>query len=117
MYSDEDIVRLRSIDKKMDDIFNIIDRHKGIVETLQDIEGQPAVLMLLVAVSEQFSKLHKKDSNILNSFEQIDIKGMIDIRNFIAHDYDGVNLSIIEDSLRLDLPKIHQIVKDILTQS
>ena len=114
MFKEEEIVRLKSIDKKMDDIFDIIKRHNGITKTLKDIEGQPAILMLLVAISEQFSKLYKNNSDILNSFDEIDIKGIVNIRNFIAHDYDGVNLFIIEESLRLDLPKIHKIIKDIL---
>jgi len=114
MYSDEEIVRLKSIDKKLDDIYSIIERHGGIVQTLNDIEGQPAVLMLLVAISEQFSKLYKNNSNILNHFEKIDVKGIVDVRNFIAHDYDGVNLSIVEESLRKDIPRIHKVVKSIL---
>ncbi len=59
MFSDDEIVRLKSIVKKIDDIYTIIDRHGGIVKALEDLEGQPAILMLIVAISEQFDKLKK----------------------------------------------------------
>lgn len=70
--------------------------------------------MLLVAISEQFSKLSRKNSIILHHFDTEDIKGLISVRNYIAHDYDGINLSIIEDDLRENMPKILTIVKHIL---
>ena len=115
MYKEDDLVRLKSIHKKLTSIFTIIQRHDGIVKALEDdIEAQPAILMLLVAIAEQFNKLHKKDSNILNTFDLIDIKGMTDIRNFISHDYDGVNLALIESILRIDMPKILNQVESIL---
>ena len=115
MYKEDEIVRLKSIHKKLTSIFTIIQRHDGIVNALEDdIEAQPAILMLLVAIAEQFTKLYKKDSNILESFDLIDIKGMTDIRNFISHDYDGVNLALIESILRVDMPKILNQVENIL---
>ncbi len=113
MFSEEDMVRVKSIDKKLNDIYKIIDRHGSIVKALADLEGQPAILMLLIAISEQFSKLYKSKSKILDKFNKDDIKGIVDIRNFIAHDYDGVSLSIVEDSLRIDIPRIHKIIKEL----
>jgi uncharacterized protein with HEPN domain len=70
--------------------------------------------MLLVAIAEHFNKLDKHRSTIIDKFDTMDIKGMISIRNFIAHDYDGVNLSVIEDSLRYDIPRIFTIVETIM---
>jgi hypothetical protein len=45
MYSNEELVRLSSISKKMSDIYTIIDRHSGITTALSDIEGQSAILI------------------------------------------------------------------------
>ena len=42
---------------------------------------------------------------------------MISVRNFVAHDYDGINLSIIENSLRYDIPKLFDISANILEES
>jgi len=116
MYSEIEILKLKSIHEKLDTIYMIVERHGGIVKALEDKEGQPAILMLLIATAEQFNKLNKNNSTILNQFDKLDIKGIISIRNFIAHDYDGVNLAIVENSLRYGIPEILAIVKEILNK-
>lgn len=70
--------------------------------------------MLLVAISEQFTKLSQNRSKILNEFLKEDIKGLISVRNYIAHDYDGVNLAIIENDLRENMPNILGKIIEIL---
>ncbi len=118
MYNEDDIQRIKSINKKLTSVFTIIQRHGSIMKALEDEdEGQPAILMLLVASAEQFNKLYKKESNILENFEDLDIKGIISIRNFIAHDYDGINLSIIENSLRYGIPELLDITNQILKKA
>jgi len=71
--------------------------------------------MLITAISEQFNKLYHKNSPVLSNFDSMDIKGLISVRNFIAHDYDGINLSIIEDDLRFNMPRVKQIVDKVLS--
>ncbi len=114
MYPSDEFVRIVSIKNKIENIFAIIKRHKNITNALNDIEGQPTILMLLVSISEQFAKLKEKNSKILENFDIEDIKGLTSIRNFIAHDYDGVNLSIIEDDLRENMPRILEIIKEMV---
>lgn len=114
MYSEDELVRLRSVLKKLEDIDTIIERHGGIIKALNDLEGQPAILMLIVAVSEQFDKLKKHNAAVLENFEAADIRGIIGVRNYIAHDYDGLNLSIIETDLRENMPRIKAVVKNIV---
>ncbi len=46
--------------------------------------------MLLVAISEQISKLNKKEAKVLENFSKEDIKGFIDVRNFIAYDDERI---------------------------
>ena len=38
-------------------------------------------------------------------FDDGDVKGMYDVRTYIAHDYEGVNLAIVEWIIRNGLPK------------
>jgi uncharacterized protein with HEPN domain len=116
MYNDEEIVKLISIKKKLDDINSIIQRHNGIVKALEDLEGQPAILMLLVAIAEQVAKLQKMESKTLDHFNPSDIKGIFAVRNFIAHDYDGVSLGIIEDTLRYKINPFLDTVNTILKE-
>jgi len=114
MYREDDLVRLRSIKTKIEAIYTIIQRHGSITNALTDLEGQPAILMLLVAISEQFSKLQKNNATLLENFDPEDMKGLISVRNYIAHDYDGINLSIIEDDLRENMPRILDIIKSLV---
>ena len=115
MYNENDLARIKSVYKKLNSITVIIKRHKGIVKALEDQdEGQPALLMLLVAIAEQFSKLQKNNAPILEEFNEIDLKGIISVRNFVAHDYDGVNFSVIENGLRYEIPILMKIINKIL---
>jgi uncharacterized protein with HEPN domain len=114
MYNDDEVIRLKSISKKINDIYMIIDRHNGIVKALEDIEGQPAILMLIVAISEQFNKLSKQNSLILKYFDKDDIRGIIGVRNYISHNYDGVNLAIVENDLRKNMPRVKKIIDELL---
>jgi uncharacterized protein with HEPN domain len=39
---------------------------------------------------------------------------IINVRNYIANDYDGVNLAMIEADLRENMPRLKKIVESIL---
>ena len=51
---------------------------------------------------------------IKNKYPDIDWKGMIGLRNRIAHEYFGVNLTIIWNILKNDLPLLKEKIKRIL---
>ena len=111
MYNEDDIDRVKLILIKIDYILEICDT--GIVKALEDEKTtRPAIMMHLTSIAEQFSKI--KDSNILNNFSDEDVKGAIDTRNFIAHDYEGINLPIVEFIIRERLPILHKEINDII---
>jgi len=111
MYNEDDIDRIKLILVKIDYILDIC--NSGIIKALNDYKTtRPAIMMHLTSIAEQFTKL--KDKNILDKFDQSDIKGAIDTRNFIAHDYEGINLPIIEFIIRERLPIIKNIIEDII---
>jgi len=112
----KDIRRITNIVEKITHIQNImIDFDNKISKALEDREVyRPAILMHLVAMAEQFDKLKKENSTMLEYFSSDDLKGVYDIRTFIAHDYDGVNLSIIETAIRYGLPELLRICNSIL---
>ena len=65
--------------------------------------------MHLTAIAEQFNKLKQSCADeILNEFDKDDLKGLYDVRTYIAHDYEGVNLAIIEWIIRFGLPKFKE---------
>ena len=103
MYNSEDIDRIRLIRTKIEYILEICSI--GIVKALEDEKiTKPAIMMHLTSIAEQFSKI--KNSELLSNFDNEDVKGAIDTRNFIAHDY--------EDVIKQRLPIIKQSVLNIL---
>jgi len=46
------------------------------------------------------NKLYSLDDNLVLYIDKDDIKGAYAVRNFIAHDYEGVDLAFIESILR-----------------
>lgn len=108
---------IETIVKKIAYIESIVDECGSIDRALEDeAKMRPAILMHLIAIAEQFDKLLKNgELELLAFFEKEDIKGSYDMRNFIAHDYEGVDLFIVEDVIRKRLPVIKKCAMDVLS--
>jgi len=108
--------RLKIIYKKIEFIQNICKKADSVYIALEDEETTRAsILMHLISIAEQFSKLKKDgETSTLDKFDEKDIKGSYDVRVYIAHDYEGVNLSIIEQVIREKLPKLKKTINKIL---
>jgi uncharacterized protein with HEPN domain len=110
-----DEARIAFILKQIEDMHTIIERHDGLVEALSDeVEGRKALLLSLEQLGEALNKL--KDENLRNRFGENDIKGAYDVRTFIAHDYEGVNLLLIERIIREKIPRFESICKTVLKE-
>jgi uncharacterized protein with HEPN domain len=116
MYSQRAMERIGVIDKKIGFIENIIQTRGSIIKALEDEENSRAsILMHLTSIAEQFDKLlHAGELEILSNFEKQDIKGSYELRNFIAHDYEGIDLYIVENVIEERLPVIKQGIGKIL---
>jgi uncharacterized protein with HEPN domain len=117
MFSTKAIERVQIIEKKIGFINAIIEEKGSVKIALEDEQNARAsILMHLTSISEQFDKLlHNGELEVLSHFEKEDIKGSYELRNFIAHDYEGVDLYIVEDVITHRLPIIESSVKKILT--
>jgi len=105
--SKESISKIYLIIEKIEYIEKIVTNEGSITKALEDVMTiRPAILMHLTAIAEQFDKLKKSHADdILNEFDKDDLKGLYDVRTYIAHDYEGINLAIIEWIIRNGLPK------------
>ncbi|MEA2050655.1 MAG: hypothetical protein U9O56_07990 [Campylobacterota bacterium] len=114
----KDIRRIEIILDKIEYLNNILDKFDGkISKALEDkIVFRPALLMHLVAIAEQFDKLKKENSPLLTQFPGTHTKGIYDVRTFIAHDYEGINISVIENVIRYGIPDISNICKEIINK-
>ena len=116
MYSEKALQRVKTIDKKIDFIEAIVAEKKGAALALEDEQNARAsLLMHLTSIAEQFDKLlHNGELELLAHFDKQDIKGSYELRNFIAHDYEGVDLYIVEDVINQRIPIIKTAVENIL---
>ena len=97
-------------------IHNIVSEKGSVIEALEDEQNARAsILMHLTSIAEQFDKLlHSGELDILSNFEKQDIKGSYELRNFIAHDYEGIDFHIVEDVIVERLPIIMNSVEKVL---
>lgn len=103
--------KIEFILEMIENIQQIINRHKGIVKTLEDFEGQMAVLMGLSQIGETLKKFD--DSTVEKYDLKDDRDGAYYTRNYIVHDYEGVDLGFIENILRSYLPKLKNKIESI----
>lgn len=110
--------RLGVILKKINFIFSICDKNGGVVNALEDEEGARASIMMhFTSIAEQFDKLLKDgETDILGCFDKRDLKGSYDIRTYIVHDYEGINLAVLEAVIRDKLPKMKAVVETVLAE-
>lgn len=115
MFSQKAIERVSLIHKKIKFIDAIIKEKGSIFLALEDEQNSRAsILMHLTSIAEQFDKLlHNGELEILAYFEKQDIKGSYELRNFIAHNYEGVDLYIVEEVIKQRLPVIKQSIEKI----
>lgn len=90
----------------------------GVVKALKDTkEKQPAIIMHLIVCSENLQKLQDDfDINIAEIFTKGDIRGFKAIRNIASHDYEDLNLGIIEEVIRHKLPGIEKNISDFVSK-
>lgn len=104
---------LKLINEKIELIESIVSDQGSITSALNDEKlSKPAILMHLIAIAEQFQRLQDKlEYDTLSLFDKEDIRGAFAVRNFIAHDYEGVNMALIEGVVRAYLPKIKKVIR------
>jgi uncharacterized protein with HEPN domain len=66
-----------------------------------------AIAMLLIAVGESFKKIDKEtEGSFLKKYPDIDWKGVIGVRNILAHDYFDIDVEVIFKICQRDIPQL-----------
>jgi len=117
MFSQKALQKVKTIEKKINFIQAIVKEKAGVHKALEDEQNSRAsILMHLTSIAEQFDKLMQNgELDILSYFEKEDIKGSYDLRTFIAHNYEGVDLYIVEDVINERLPIMKESVHKIFS--
>lgn len=96
--------------EKILDLESYIERYGKISNMLEDKLGKDGALMCLLQIGETLNKLN----NSYNELDIKEIKGSYDVRNFIAHDYMGVDLGLVEIIIKVRIPTLKEIVQELL---
>ena len=81
-------------------------------------ERLESTCMLLIAIGEGVKGVDKlTDKKLLSFYPEMDWKGVMGMRDIIAHHYFDLDAEIVYDVIKHDLPKLkdvlHQIVDDL----
>ena len=104
-----DIARLEQILEYIEDITKIVFRHENVVRTLEDLEGQYAVMLCLSQIGELLGKIETADF-----IAKLPVRVATGLRNIISHDYDGVDLIIVENTVIHDIPELKNTIVTLL---
>jgi len=112
---DKNLPKIEFILERIEFIENIIKRHKFVTKALLDeVEARPAILMHLSQIGEEINKI---DKEILEKLELLeDAKGAYNVRNFIVHSYEGVNLALIERIIKEKFPILKEKFKSYINE-
>ena len=109
MFNESDIARIEFVSSIISDASEILQRYATARDALCDIEGKNALLMILLQIGEKLNKI--KDENLSSL---LPIKNTYYIRNRITHDYDGLDLELIESIIEIELPKLKSKLDEII---
>ena len=71
-------------------------------------------VMRLQAIGEQIGKILKEENCPFDKYPEIPWVAAYDMRNFISHEYANIDEEIVFDVIKEDLPRMQEVVKEIL---
>ena len=100
------------IQKMIGNIETILKRHNGVENALADeVEARAAIMMSLMQIGETINKI---DTGLLEQFDLLqDARGAYSVRNFIAHDYEGVDVALIAEIINDNVPQLDQKLQNL----
>lgn len=111
MYRKTDNAKIELIAKYISDIERIIERHGSAEQTIDDYEGEYAVMMCLTQIAEAVNKI--SDSTVL---VKLDSREIISFRNRIVHNYEGRDKKIILGIITNDIPELKNKIIELIAQ-
>ena len=80
-----------------------------------NLDRLDAIAMLLIAIGESFKKIDTEtNGNYLKKYPEIDWRGVIGIRNVLAHDYFDIDAEEIFKICQRDIPQLISTVQHML---
>jgi len=100
--------------KKFDEAEEFIKDTTSVESFIIDKKTQGAILRSFQVIGEAANNL---DENFIESNPDIEWEKVIGMRNFIIHEYFGVDLNIVWDTIKEDLPTFKENIKKLLQKA
>lgn len=85
------------------------------VSSEDGIDRMDAISMILVAVGEEFKAIDRKtEGRLLSRYPEVDWRGVIGVRDVLAHAYFQVNAEQLFGICRDDIPKLIETVRKMI---
>ena len=83
--------------------------------TPSGMERLESTCMLLIAIGEGVKGVDKlTDKELLSFYPEMDWKGVMGMRDIIAHHYFDLDAEIVYDVIKHDLPKLKDVLQQII---
>lgn len=83
--------------------------------TSSGMERLESTCMLLIAIGEGVKGVDKlTEKKLLSHYPEMDWKGVMGMRDIIAHHYFDLDAEIVYDMIKNDLPKLKDVLQQII---
>lgn len=112
MLTNNDKAKLEFVLQMLDEVQLLIQRYESTYKALIDFAGKNSILFNMLQIGEKLNKIQSLEIRDL-----LPIKEAYSIRNRITHDYDGIDLQIVEEIITFEFPKLKSELMAILNNS
>lgn len=111
MLKDRDLANIEEVLYAIRHIQEYTANISSLEELLSNTMTYDAVMMNFILIGEACKRLPKE---LKASVPQVDWKGINGYRNYIAHEYFGVDQGVVWSSLKVELPKLKSEMERLL---
>ena len=119
---DTEIIRssLLKVEIAIDRILEIsetIHSSDDFLSTPTGVERMESICMLLIAIGESIKRVDKAtDKQLLSQYPEIDWKGVMGMRDIIAHHYFDIDADVVFDVMKNNLPAVKETIDKMITK-
>ena len=125
LYVSDTMCKSQIIESLLKKIFQTVERILANSETITSpsfylltpsgMERLESTCMLLIAIGEGVKGVDKlTDKKLLSFYPEMDWKGVMGMRDIIAHHYFDLDAEIVYDVIKHDLPKLKDVLQQII---
>lgn len=119
-----DMSLIREKLEQIEESMRRIERRSSSIESPEDfsvtednLDKLDAIAMMLLAIGESFKKIDiETDGRLLEKYPEIDWRGVIGLRNVLAHDYFDIDAEEIFKICKRDIPQLIDTVQRMLRE-